>query len=567
MNITKKRIIILVVTIIAFLFIRWVFSLAGSGGLEVSAPLDIPDNASVQVTVSGEALKEDVVFTLAPGASKHLRLPKGNVQVQGVAGVLRAIDVVEISGFHTAKVSTPSGQQKKIQQTASNVSSCLVAIKNIVYSYACGGQTPILKHELTATHQSINSILFGGQEFDFLSPYYNGMLSFTGDTSALSYIDIINGTITPVTLPQTISSLEAGFQPQLITSGNPKDSHFVLVAQSINKIYLFKNTSDASPIEINLGDDLKISDNKHLIKGSFSDNTLTIFAGRVFDIDGGEGEGTAPVAGSIPAEPAPESDIDGCVFDYDLTGKLKRQITLPKNLEAESLARVAGDFYVANMSGAATFYYYDGKRLEKKYSFTDVGTWINIDGRAYIQSDRSLYEFRPGKGGLFGLHSLFTSNSIFVSMLFTGDDGVVFSGFTGSGSQQTLNGYKLSDEDADLTLPQQVEPDYLNFEDFIDLGVTADQVDNLKNALGQYANSVPLTLTSVSVRSLEATIHDRYNPDIQDSISFVVSFNKRTAITAKVDLFEATGIRLYLYDSDGKQIFDSGLINHQNVAL
>jgi hypothetical protein len=107
-------------------------------------------------------------------------------------------------------------------------------------------------------------------------------------------------------------------------------------------------------------------------------------------------------------------------------------------------------------------------------------------------------------------------------------------------------------------------PDFEGIEALTEHGLTSYQVQNVEYSFNQYkekSGSVKKvwvdanTLTSVDVPREQTT----------KTIAFGGKFNDQTIYRAKVDFYDLTVTRLYLYDDKDKLLYDSGKVDLYNA--
>jgi hypothetical protein len=105
-------------------------------------------------------------------------------------------------------------------------------------------------------------------------------------------------------------------------------------------------------------------------------------------------------------------------------------------------------------------------------------------------------------------------------------------------------------------------PTFAGEDGLINIGITSDQVSSLEQTLEQYLSSAGKTPGQVSFNSIQK-ISVNYNAETPIwTIAFTVQLNGSDTYKAKMDYFNLTGIRLYLYSlGSSKLLYDS-----QNVG-
>lgn len=566
----RKHIILSIIAAVVILALLTIFSLSRKGTLQIFAPPITPDNSSVTVQIfRGE--REVQSFSLSPGETKKIRLDTGIVRVDGQAGSLKSVDIIQIKGFSATKLETPAGEQRAIRQLASDAKYCPIIAKEITYSYACDSEGPIIRHTSNEVGSSLNTPLFNGTSFSNLKPLKNGLIGFyatAGSPTDLLYIDLDTHTAQIVRLPQSIQALLVN-QPRISVTSNPTSSRFALLFSGANKAYMFQDINDSRPVELKPGEGVRLDEDGRLSNLSFYGNQLILYMGVSAEI----GEGEVMTSG-----PADIPDLTSYVFEYSLDGKLTDTITLPENLDAQGVYKLSNEFYTADQPYGFSFYRRDGNSLQFIYSIADISSWTIMGNTAYVMAGGTLYEFRPREGGAFGLRSLFASSDITVSELYSGVDSVLFTGLADNSSDAPLNIYELlpgkegnqpqgDNKDSGTgqsTAPTTaVEPSYSGLDDLLYHGVSSFQIANLRFALSSYTASSATHTTSVAITNIQPEPHDRFSESTVSVINFDATINGTTTVRAKLEYFDLRAIRLYLYNKDtGGLIHDSQAIGH-----
>jgi len=102
---------------------------------------------------------------------------------------------------------------------------------------------------------------------------------------------------------------------------------------------------------------------------------------------------------------------------------------------------------------------------------------------------------------------------------------------------------------------------YTNFHELTDRGLTHDQLKGFQYALYNYVESKDIHTDNFSIDA--STVKDAFSES--ESGVFVMSFDitvrNHKTLKAKLERSELTVIRLYLFDSNGVQVYDSGSID------
>jgi hypothetical protein len=497
---------------------------------------------------------------IKPGKTEKVKLAKGTARVNGVSGVMQAIDIVAIKGRQTAKLTTPGGKPLSANQLASNTESCPLVVDGVAYSYACGGNGTILRHNAGALGSTANATLFSGQSFISLTPYKKGLLGVqTSGGGALVYLELPTAKVFPVALPGDIQTALANNPPRIVTASTEGVNRFVL-AFPRGKTYLLKDTGDIKPVELQIGDkDRKLDDQRLLINPSFFGSQLIVYAGSGYDTHDGN-EGTTANHKTAP--------LPGHIYEYDDAGKAVKTVNLPNGTSADDVTKLSDKYYLSTLPSAVDFYYLEGDNLRHIYNLAETGSWAVQKDKTYIQVKGLLYEFMPTQDGLFGLHSVFASTTVTVSEIYSSSIGVLFTGSSTGDGTTTTRLYQLTDQPApinaeDKTTPPAVrgEPNYQGLDPFIEGGVSADQVENLKVAMSKYISGTGKAVTRALVDNVDVVPRNRNSTSDTDIVNFTLKLDNDTPLKAKLEYTGRKAVRLYLTDpANGKQLFDSGNI-------
>lgn len=569
MNIKRGHIIVAIILILALVVVSLLMNRARTGVLEISAPKTTPENAAVAVEISRNGQEEEV-FTLKPGEKRELRLRSGTIRVDGWVGSLRSVDIVKIEGFATTKLQTPTGEQRIAQQLASDAKYCPVIVNDVVYSYGCEGEGPVLKHTSNKLGSSLNSVLFDGTSFSNMQPYKEGLLGFyasAGNAANLVYVNLATQSTEIVKLPSKVEAYMTD-QPQITVAKEQGNTRFALMFSQKSKLYVFDDAGDTTPTDVKLSNDVRLNQEGRISAASFYDDTFVVYTG--FSSDLGEGvseEGSA-------ADPAPT--LDQYLFEFNKDGKQTKVFKISDDLEANNIYKISDEFYAADQPYGFGFFHAQGDELQHVYTIDEMGSWTIANKKAYVQAEGIMYEFKPGKGGLFSLDSVFSSNSITVSALFTGPRGVLFTGLADAGEDAPVNVYQLLDEidpsggGQGNVQTNRGEPTYSGLDDLLFYGVTSFNVANTRYALGTYAaNSAAVPVTSIELTGVEPEPYDRFSDNTTTIIHFQAALNGgSTILNGKLEIFDLKTIRLFLLDKDSNAtVFDSGTINNQESPI
>ena len=108
-------------------------------------------------------------------------------------------------------------------------------------------------------------------------------------------------------------------------------------------------------------------------------------------------------------------------------------------------------------------------------------------------------------------------------------------------------------------------PVYLGLSQFLDVGLTSEQLSNLKYAFYKYAISTNPKITQVSITQ-DSTVGTSPNADGKALLTFEVMFDKNPKTTGSLVYFDDS-IELTLNDTAGKKIFESGTVTGKGIEI
>jgi hypothetical protein len=571
MNIKKSYVIIAAILILVLVGVSLLLNRSGTGVLEITAPESTPSNAAVAVRILRDG-KEEKTLVLKPGQTQEIRIKKGIVRVDGQADTLKSVDIVEVKGFSTTKLTTPTGEQRAITQLASDSQDCPAIVGDNVFSYGCEGEGTIVRHDSQALGNSLNTTLFDGLSFSNLKPVKDGLVGFyatAGSPTVLVHVNLATQTLRDIQLPEAVAAFLED-QPEIAVSTGAESSRFALLFTQKDKIFVFDDADDTTPTEIKPGKDVSINQGGRRVSASFDGDTFILYAG--VSTDGGEGE-VAP-----PAKEDEDPKLEAYLFEYDKTGKLTKSLTLPNDLEAQGVYRLGSGFYAADQPYGFGFFRSEDDELQHVYTITEMGSWTIANNRAYVEAEGTLYEFKPGKNGLFSMRSLYSSPTLTVSSLYNAPSGVIFTGLPDDSKDAPLNIYQLTDKkekssstnnqnNTDQTDTSRTEPAYTGFNELLYYGVSSFQVANMRFALSNYAATAPAPISAIRITDVVPQQHDRFSESTITVVNFLAILNDREIfLNGKLEIHDLSTIRVYLFAEDGTQVYDSQIISNKEPA-
>lgn len=106
-------------------------------------------------------------------------------------------------------------------------------------------------------------------------------------------------------------------------------------------------------------------------------------------------------------------------------------------------------------------------------------------------------------------------------------------------------------------------PSYLNLEEFLTVGLTTEQLNNLRYAFYKYTTSTNPKIKQVSITK-DSVVALPPNADGKVSASFEVAFDGQPKIPGKLVYFEES-VELTLTNTAGQKIFESGTVTGKSV--
>jgi hypothetical protein len=102
---------------------------------------------------------------------------------------------------------------------------------------------------------------------------------------------------------------------------------------------------------------------------------------------------------------------------------------------------------------------------------------------------------------------------------------------------------------------------FSGIDDFIDEGLSTDQLDNLRYSLSQFVASEAPEAKNVNISDIDFLAPQPGT--VKNSMEFVVRLDSGPALNAKIDYWNLIALRFYLFDSSGAIVYDSGDITTQ----
>lgn len=141
--------------------------------------------------------------------------------------------------------------------------------------------------------------------------------------------------------------------------------------------------------------------------------------------------------------------------------------------------------------------------------------------------------------------------------------GVVIVLLLSDGGQTTESPVQSSETTNTNNPPDQTAVTYEGFKELANRGMTSFQMQGVRYALFQFAPEA--NNFKINPASIKTTPYDRDRPQAIIPTTFDIAIDKK-AYLAKVDKYnDLTTIRVYLFDDQGKQVYDSKPLDSRKV--
>lgn len=524
------------------------------GWIEVSVPKNLTaSSASFTIQDNGE---EDITVRLPAGEAKKVRVRAGMVRVNSASGSVQSVDIIRVEGFRTTKLSAPKGEQRAVTQLATYIHYCPLLVGEQVYSYDCQGTGPVVKHTKPQLGNTRNVPLFDEEGFENAKPVKDGLLALRdpeedGEPQRMVYINLVNETLQAFDpVAYGLPSLAVAV-PTIIVPSSPTSTHFALSYSADNKIYLFDNVDDQRPTLIE-PKEAKMNQEGRVAQGSFWEDSFVLYLGKSGDL--GEGEATE---NKKAAEAA--AKLTNLVLEYDLDGKQTQTTYLPQDINAFAIFKFSQDYYASEDNEGFDIYYRKDNGLTQIYSMTGLADWELYEGKAYLQDNNTLFEFIPGKEGLFSLQSRYASSSVRVSRIASDEQGILFTGVPMENDPDSTSLYRLSKDretgENGQASNSRLEPDYSDLRRLTDGGISYYQLVNLHYALDGFMTTLPALPKEVTVDNIQFPPYDRNAINDSTWFTFDFTFENNQKYLAKIEQSDMTNLTLWVYDTGSNQLY------------
>jgi hypothetical protein len=104
-------------------------------------------------------------------------------------------------------------------------------------------------------------------------------------------------------------------------------------------------------------------------------------------------------------------------------------------------------------------------------------------------------------------------------------------------------------------------PLYLGFDKLLNYGIDKGQLDNIKTAFYRYSVQQPSPIKQISIDVDHITNNpDASNPNASFIIDFNAQFDRSKLYKSRVEYQGLDDVRLYLMNSEGSTVYDSGIL-------
>jgi hypothetical protein len=110
-------------------------------------------------------------------------------------------------------------------------------------------------------------------------------------------------------------------------------------------------------------------------------------------------------------------------------------------------------------------------------------------------------------------------------------------------------------------------PIFLGTSSLLDNGVAFDQEQDMRFAIFQYFNGKKEKVKEVSVvvDSVKPVPRSADDQNPRFTINFNIVVDRKTTYKVRMEYFDLSSIQLYMSDSSGTQIYDSGVVSNQHL--
>jgi hypothetical protein len=110
-------------------------------------------------------------------------------------------------------------------------------------------------------------------------------------------------------------------------------------------------------------------------------------------------------------------------------------------------------------------------------------------------------------------------------------------------------------------------PIFLGTSNLLDYGVGSDQEQDLQFAIFQYfnGNKQKVKEVSVVVDSIAPVPHDRNSASTTETINFDIVVDRKTKYKVRMDYFDLSSAQIFMSDTVGTQVYDSGVVSNQHL--
>lgn len=110
-------------------------------------------------------------------------------------------------------------------------------------------------------------------------------------------------------------------------------------------------------------------------------------------------------------------------------------------------------------------------------------------------------------------------------------------------------------------------PTFFGVSDLTEYGVSQDQVSDAKWAIFQYFNGKKEKVSEVSVviSTIKPVEHDPDSASTRDTVNYDIVVDRKTTYKVRMEYFDLSSIQLYMSDTKGTQLYDSGTVSNQSL--
>ena len=436
---TKKILTMATISLLLFSAATFLILNINKGKLTVNTTGgDEKSKVTIKVSQLGELDKTKSYEKIKKGKGKKIKIKAGKIMVEVSDGNRAEITTTNIKKYKNTNLDVLLKSKKRgLKLTESDgAMNCMLSTKPLPKTFSCLNGKDIASHDEIfgdVKEKNEGSVLDLETLVD-RTPYQSGLLDFVSQEQGLEKDKALRywnpssqkSTYIPIT-NDIMSSLKDDIRAvKIITSFSSSDKFGLKIG---NAVYVFNNINDTSPKKIAFKSTESGAQKLGLV--AIGDESVAGYFGTVGTI----------IYDDVGSLPPP---VDPAIYITDLdSGITKRQFINTRILPFD--IDILNDQLL--VSGEKGFFAYEmtDKRLNLVFSMKDLLSLASHGGDAYGFKDASVYKYSPDSKSV----SLVYRSGVRLSNINSSGGKLYFSGFYGSGSEQKLYGFSLTDEGFD----------------------------------------------------------------------------------------------------------------------